>query len=140
MENETIVYSTPEKTLWRLPIAEVRVIGEFTTANGPYVDDYFFLFVTTDVSKWYCSSFYAIGRDKFLTELGQKLGHKLECGLCNSTKFKSRIMWPPNLEGHSVFESVPETPATNFLGKVRQKFLPKVQNQLTGEIRETIGV
>jgi hypothetical protein len=139
LENETIVCSTPAETHWRLPIAEVRVIGEFTNQSGPSLDDYFFVFVTKETTDWHCASFYAEGREKFLHELGVKLGHKLKCGLCNSTDFKSRVLWPPNLEGQPLFEFVPEKPATNFLGKVRQKILPMTFNQLTEEIRNAVG-
>jgi len=138
LENETIIYSTPEKACWKLPIAEVRVIGEFTNQSGPSLDDYFFVFVTRETTEWHHASFYAEGREKFLSELGAKLGQRLKCGLCNSADFKSRVLWPPNLEGRPLFEFISETPATNFLGKVRQKILPMTFNQLTEEIRNAI--
>lgn len=138
LENEAIVYSIPEKTVWRIPVADVRVIGEFTTANGPYVDDYFFVFVTADKSSWNCASFYAEGRIKFLGELSQKLGRKLECGLCNSTSVRSRVIWPSNLDGHPLFEFALEKPAEDLLGKIRQIVLPKKISQYTAEVSEAI--
>jgi hypothetical protein len=140
LENETIVCSTPENTWWRLPIADVRVIGEFTNEAGPYLDDYFFLFVTSDASSWFCDSFYAEGRDQFLDELGRKLGAKLRCGLCNSASFKSRALWPANLEGSPLFEFKPEIPAENFLGRISQKFFSNKKVRLVKSVQMETGL
>jgi hypothetical protein len=140
LKNETIVCSTPEKTNWSLPIADVRVLAEFTNEAGPHLDDYFFLFVTSDASSWYCASFYADGRDKFLEELGSKLGTKLQCGLCNSTSFKSRVMWPVNLEGTPLFEFEPQIPTANFLSRVQQKFFPNRKVRLVKDVQITAGL
>lgn len=140
LENETIVCSTPESAQWKLPIGDVRVIGEFTNEYGPYLDDYFFLFVTSDASSWYCASFYAEGRDKFLNDLGRKIGAKLECGLCSSTSFKSRVMWPANLEGSPLFEFEPEVPAESFLSRVRQKFFSNKKVRLVKLVQTEAGL
>ena len=140
LENDTIVCSTPENTHWRLPIAEVHVIGEFTNEAGPHLDDYFFLFVTSDASSWHYASFYAEGRDKFLIELGQKLGVKLECKLCNSTSFKSRVMWPANLQETPLFEYVPEVPSKNILSSILNKIFPDRKVRLVKAVQLEAGL
>jgi hypothetical protein len=140
LENEIIVCSTPENTQWELPIGDVRVIGEFTNEAGPHLDDYFFLFVTPDASSWYCASFYAEGRDKFLDELGRKLGAKLECKLCNSTSFTSRVLWPTKLVGIPLFEFEPEVPAENCLSRVRQRLFPNKKVRLVKSAQTEAGL
>jgi hypothetical protein len=140
LENETIFCSTPEERQWRLPIADVRVIGEFTNEAGPHLDDYFFLFITSDPSSWHYASFYADGRDGFLDELGRKLGTKLECGLCNSTGFKSRVIWPKSLEGGPLFEFAPEAPATEVLSRIWKRFFPKKRVQLVKAVQVAAGL
>jgi len=45
---------------WELSIDRVRVIGEATTANGPWLDDYYLCFATGP-DEWFQASFYAVG-------------------------------------------------------------------------------
>ncbi len=140
LENEIIVYSTPDSTQWKLPVGAIRVVGEFTNEAGPYLDDYFFLFVTSDAASWYCASFYSEGRDKFLDDLGQKLGAKLDCGLCDSTSFKSRVMWPVKLKDTPLFELEPEIVADSFLGRVRQSFFSNKKVRLVKLVQTEAGL
>ncbi len=93
---------------WSIPLSDVRVIGEYTTANGPYVDDYFFVFLTATKNGWHQASFYAEGRDAFLSALGKALGTTIETGLCNSTHWKTRILWPPAIMGEPLMRTVPK--------------------------------
>lgn len=105
---------------WSLPSTEVRLIGEYTNENGPWLDDYFLVFLASSDGAWNQASFYATGRDEVLAELGQVLGTKLDLGLCNSANFKSRIIWPPNLAGKKFVEAVP---SGSEFGKFRQRWL-----------------
>jgi len=136
LEGDIIVYALSEREAWRVPVADVRVIGEFTTANGPFVDDYFFVFIARDQS--FEASFYAEGRDTLLAELGHRLCHELQAGLCHSTSLASRVLWPARFEGHPLFDFLPEEPASNILGKLRQRMLPRVHMHFTDEVRKAL--
>lgn len=92
---------------WDLKILDIRLVGEYTTADGPYLDDYFFVFLTALEGGWYEASFYARGRDEVLPALGLALGAPIETGLCNSAQYKTRIMWPPKWKGQELMEVLP---------------------------------
>lgn len=140
---DVIGYSTLEKTTsycqnWSLPISQIKIIGEYTNSNGPYVDDYFFVFVLADGS-WRQASFYAEGRESFLTELSSKLGYKLECGLCNSTSLKSRIMWPEELNGEILFTFACAPDPKNFFAKFLHKLSPTFLFEFSEPVRKALN-
>jgi hypothetical protein len=92
---------------WSIRISDIKLIGEYTTANGPYIDDYFLVFLTAPEGGWYEASFYAKGRDGALELLGKKLGALIEAALYSSTDYKTRIIWPPKLKGQEMMEVIP---------------------------------
>src|SRR6478735_5383040 len=67
---------------WTIPISAIRLIAEYTNSDGPWIDDYFFVFLTAPEDGWHEASFYAKGREATLRALEQKIGAPLECGLC----------------------------------------------------------
>jgi hypothetical protein len=82
---------------WRLPVSDIAVVGEYTNANGPWIDDYYLVFVHRDRT-CFEASFYASGRDRALDDLGVALGGAdLSPGLCNSAEWKTRVLWPSQL-------------------------------------------
>lgn len=109
------------KGAWELPVGQVRVIGEATTDIGVFGDDYWLYFATSQ-GLWDEASFYAAGRDEFLKALSDQLGDKLELGLCASTNFASRVVWPPHLVGKPMFVYTPKWP-TNRLARAAVKLL-----------------
>ena len=117
----TIKYTSEFFADWTVPLSEVRLIGECTNQDGPMVDDYFICFAS-DAQGWLEASFYSEGRDSFLKEVGQALGVEVELGLCNSTDFKSRILWPENLAGRPMFiysDQVPKSKIGRLFGSMR---------------------
>ena len=92
---------------WSIRTTDVRLIGEYTNSYGPYLDDYFLVFLTAPENGWHEASFYANGRDEALAALSRSLSAPLQCGLCNSTEYKTRIMWPPRLKDHEMMEVLP---------------------------------
>jgi hypothetical protein len=88
---------------WQLASADIAVVGEYTTADGPFVDDYFFAFVRVDGAVFE-ASFYAAGGNATLDALGAALGGKITAGLCNSATWRSRVIWPQALENVPLFE------------------------------------
>ena len=107
LDHGTIVYELPGDG-WRLKLSDVRLIGEYTNSNGPFLDDYFFVFLTAAESGWHQASFYADGRDSFLKALSEALRVPIETGLCNSVEFKTRILWPSDLNGKPLMKVVPK--------------------------------
>jgi hypothetical protein len=93
--------------VWSLTIANLVFIGEYTIES--FGDDYFLEFITTKdgLLNLFEVTFYSDGRDEAMAALGKKLGQPLPFGLCNSTAFKSRGMWPPELAGKPYRTLVP---------------------------------
>ena|ERR1700722_2043331 len=137
-ENSDIVYSSEEKELWRLPLAKLRAIGEYTTSEGPYLDDYFIVFVS-DKADFCTASFYADGRIPFLLTLSEKIGDKINLGLSNSANWKTRGVWPKAIEGQEFLHRIPEPKAKNLKGKLRQFLHPRASLKLTQPVIEIIN-
>jgi hypothetical protein len=121
--------------IWSVPISKIRIIGEYTTCDGPWGDDYF-VFLTRE--ECFEASFYARGRDKVLSELKCRLQHELRTGLCHSTELASRILWPAQLEGHPLFNLVPKRPA-GIIARLRQFISPGVELHFTHEVRKELN-
>ncbi|MHC4528847.1 MAG: hypothetical protein ACYTEX_10065 [Planctomycetota bacterium] len=102
VEDNVIHYERPGFS-WELPVTRIRLLGEYTNQDGPYADDYFFVFATGP-DRWYEASFYAEGSDSFLNGLSGILGHPLKPTLTNSTDFHSNVLWPAELAGRPLFD------------------------------------
>jgi len=92
--------------IWATPISAIVLIAEYTTSAGPWIDDYFLNFWSCEDGGLLKSSatFYAKGRDVAFQILSDKLGSKLQLGLCNATWWTSRVIWPPALQNHVYFD------------------------------------
>ena len=136
LDGDTIRYRSTLFGDWDLPVSDVRIVGESTDQLGPFADDYFFCFATGP-GMWLEASFYADGRDEFLRALGARLGTPLVTGLCHSTDFASRVLWPPPLVGKPMFKYT-EVPAQGLVRKlvgiarVRQTYSEQVLAVLEG--------
>jgi hypothetical protein len=107
---------------WRIAISDLVCIVEYTTARGPWADDYFLVFATKS-GLYHEASFYSIGRDATLDALRESLGCSVKLGLVQSTEFASRVLWPPSLEGHPLFAGAKEkvvNPDVRQLTELRQ--------------------
>jgi hypothetical protein len=120
---------------WELAASEIAVVGEYTTAEGPFVDDYFFAFVRAD-GMVFEASFYAAGGNATLDALGTALGGRLTAGLRNSATWCSRVIWPPTLEGAPLFE-LREREVRSLWHRVRRAFgLGAVDAVLTDQVAQ----
>lgn len=137
LDGDVIRYRSTVYGDWGLPVSDVRIIGEATNQNGPFADDYFFCFASGP-GMWLEASFYAEGRDEFLRVLGAKLGSPLVPGLCNSTDFASRVLWPPSLAGEPMFR-YDDAPRKGLWGKLfgpfqnHQTYSDRIAAVLAGE-------
>ena len=77
------------------------------------------------------ASFYSENRDACLRTLGDHWGAKLNCGLCNSTDYASRILWPGHLVGEPMFEFTKAQRSQGMLQRVVHFFLPATAQTLS---------
>ena len=92
---------------WSVPISAIRLIAEYTNSDGPWIDDYFLVFLTAPKDGWHEASFYAKGREAALHAIEKKIGAPIDCGLCDSTEYRTRIIWPPDLKDQALMDVVP---------------------------------
>lgn len=102
-----LIYESAALDSWRLPVADIRLIGEWTDESGPFADDYFLVFVTAD-GQFHQASFYAQGMLKALIALEGPLDRSLRTDLAGSTDLASRIVHPAELEGRPLYRFLPQ--------------------------------
>jgi len=97
---EYILPDAPEsyRQNWKLPMSAIRLIGEYTNSDGPYLDDYFFVFVLAD-GTWRQASFYAEGRDGFLSALGKPSAHNSNVACVAPRNSKAESSGPKHCAG-----------------------------------------
>ena len=84
---------------WSLPIGSIRLIAEYTTNEGPYVDDYFLVFVTAEDNKLYFSTCpgSSASIEEAIDRLQQRLRSPISLELQGFTEWRSRVAWPPEV-------------------------------------------
>ena len=125
LDGDVVRYTSTTYSDWTILVDDIRIIGEATNQNGPFADDYFLCFATGP-EMWYEASFYADGRETFLTALGARLGTTLQLSLTSSTNFASRILWPIEFADKSMFK-YQDVPPKTVLGRL----LGSMQNEQT---------
>jgi hypothetical protein len=137
-ETNEIVWTRDNNVLTKVKIEEIKVIGECTTANGPFIDDWFYLYIlgTNDIRQ---ISAYAQGTEEVLTKLGEKLNIDLKPRLVASTKWETNILWPTDLVGQKVFKEISTEPS-ELIEKVKTKLgLADKEWDLTENIKKRVG-
>lgn len=104
IEDSRLKYASPDYGSWEIPVSEIVAFGEYTTDNGPMIDDWFMVFVTRDLD-WVEASNYCEGRDDIRDHLAEawKTEH-LYGELWGRTNFNSRVIWPEALSGKPLFD------------------------------------
>lgn len=120
-DKSRIEYYFEHRLLWQVAVDGVLMVAEYTTNEGPWADDYFLVFVESDSSKLSMAraSLYSEGTDEVLRDLGQRWAANIEMRLHNSTEWKSRVLWPPELAGTEYFDFKEVEPHT-ISGKLRK--------------------
>jgi hypothetical protein len=57
LQNDTIIYDEGQLGRWEMSVADLEIVGEYTDPNGPYIDDYFFVFVVSPNHDHFHASF-----------------------------------------------------------------------------------
>jgi hypothetical protein len=129
-DGSLITYSSQHYGSFSVHLSEVAIIGEFTTDNGPVIDDWFMVFVRRDGGEWFEASMYADGMRSFQESLSTALGSSIICGLASSADFASRIIWPVMLADRPLFNFSPIS-ATGCLRRIKLSILPEVYHNLS---------
>ncbi len=117
-------------------MSEVAVIGEFTTDHGPFVDDWFLVFVPRS-SEWFEASMYSEGCEQARDRLSCALGVTLASGLAASTDFASRVIWPIELADRPLFTFNRES-GSGFLRRLKLSILPEIGLRLSSDVLSAV--
>lgn len=134
LDADTLRYVVHDELLWELLLDSVRVIGEFTTDAGPWFDDCFLVLVVGHPPRFFEVPVEAASSTALLKPLSVRLGSSIAYGLANRTDFVSRVMWPPHLTGHDLFEFQPEPRSGGLWTRAKDAVLPMISHSLTAEI------
>lgn len=104
LDGDLLVYVSPDYGQWKTQVSDIIAFGEYTTNNGPYIDDWFMVFVTKDL-EWVEASNYCAGGDEVRSALASRWGQDSLYGkLWGSTDFASRVIWPSAIAEQSLFD------------------------------------
>ena len=120
IQNNTIVREHEGQILWTMAVDKLKLIGEYTTAAGPMVDDWFFVFAeTVEFDKLRLATALEIEHTQFWGQLRACLDCGADCKMAPhlfaSTSWASRVMYPEKLAGQELFKLVKlESVTKNF--------------------------
>jgi hypothetical protein len=123
----------PEQ-LWKLAIDELLLVAEYSTDQGPLLEDYFFVFAVGRPPAFFEAPVGA--NPRIMTALSDRLGHSLSSGLANSTQWKSRVIWPPQLEGRELFIRTAQPRSAGVLNELKDKLLPRFRAELASDVAD----
>ncbi len=133
LKDSTLSYASPVYGTWQVPLGEIIAFGEYTTDNGPHIDDWFMVFVTKDFN-WVEASNFCEGRDKVRDELAKYWNVDCLHGeLTFSTNFSSRCIWPTEVAGKPLFDFV-ERPQSAWQ-KIKSFGIGLIDKNLTQQVR-----
>ena len=109
---------------WSIRISDIVLVAEYTTDDGPAVDDYFLVFVTREYGELFYSSvtMSAKGINAALEALENQLGNSLELKLSSRRAWASRVVWPQHLAGVEYLEAEEVPPPEGWRERLLTKF------------------
>jgi hypothetical protein len=143
VENETLFYKTQSDKLYKIRIADIAVIGEYTLNNNPLNKNCWDLVVVSNNGKWF--------RIPWLTqqmqELAEYLAYQFNTSfpieeLPKTIRGKSLIRYPETLKGKELFSFTPppdyKLPLNNWqkimnllqIGRYRRKWKIELTNEV----------
>lgn len=132
-----IVYESEEYEAFTVNLSDIVLIGEFTNDLGPFVDDWFLVFMHRSGEVTYTASMYAQGAARVREELARALDIDMELMLHTSTDYSSRVLWPNALAGKSIYTFTKESlEAAGLVQSIRAKLFPRLQTRLSPEVVE----
>lgn len=98
--DDNIMCSISESNVETIPITDVAIVGEFTNEDGPFAEDHFIVFVSSDGRVIY-TPLYDLPTD-FLERLESLVRGHIQTRLNFQTTFRSRVLWPSESEGEEL--------------------------------------
>ncbi len=133
LKDSTLCYASLVYGNWQIPLSEIIAFGEYTTDNGPHIDDWFMVFVTRDFELVEASN-YCAGANAARDELAKHWNvESLHGELTFSTDFSSRAIWPTEIAGKPLFDFV-ERPQTIWQ-KIKSFGMGLIDKDLTQQVR-----
>jgi hypothetical protein len=120
-----------------IALSDVALIGEFTTESGPFIDDWFMVFVPCSRPDWFEASMYAQGGKEFREQLSSALASPIHGSLAASTNFCSRIIWPTDFADRPLFTFAPVKDPGVFR-RLQLAVLPEVSHRLSADVISAI--
>jgi hypothetical protein len=137
--NGLLAYNDAEgNSLWQMPLERIVLFAEFTTDEGAKREDHFLVFWSFEEEELHraLASFRAEGRVEAVQALSDFWQIDLKAELAESGQWKSRVVWPKELEDHQ-YLALEEVPAMNLRQKIRSALFGPVQHYLpTEEVSE----
>ena len=95
---------------WKINVGDVVLIGEYTTQDGPMIEDHFLVMLTKDGNE-YEVPMSVKGLDEVFEEIKRRMNVDVKPKLTLQTDFASHIIAPASLAGLSlyVFENMKQT-------------------------------
>lgn len=108
------------------------VLGEYTTDEGPYLDDHFIVvaiapdrFFEFAVGSSQCSDVFSYIKENY--------NQDVRVGLANSTDYRSKVLYPHELSGSEFLEFRDSTRKTEFIG-IPLPFRKRVRNAKVSQL------
>jgi hypothetical protein len=140
LSDKILSYASDEYGSWGVALTEVVAFGEYTTDNGPFIDDWFVVFVTQNL-EWLEASNYCRGCHEVREALRQIWAAESlhQDTLIGSTEFDSVAIWPESVRGHRLFQftqrqqSILQRIRSFGLNPVDKDIAPTIKNMLTAK-------
>lgn len=113
ISNEDLIYRFRDEEVFKINFKEIKLIAEYTTDQGPTLDDWF-LVLYDEKENVYQVSMYAENIMEVLEEMREKLNSSLVTDLYSSADWKSNILWPEEVKGEPLWNMVDSKPSNLF--------------------------
>ncbi len=136
---EELILKDEGGEFWRLPLSALRVIGEYTNEDGPFAEDWFAVFITSD-REWFLAELTPSNTEVIRVDLAGRLGTQIEFGLFSSATFASRIILPIEYARRPLF-SITYASGPTLAGRFWGLFgIKDVHLDLTEEAKSAVAV
>lgn len=102
LEDNTLAFTAEHYDNWTVSVDDIAVIGEYTTSEGPWLPDYFWVVVQRQ-GVWHIVPNGAKNCMDAFRSLQGRLGGNWKYGLCGSVDIASYTVWPGVLAGKPLF-------------------------------------
>ncbi|WP_299884351.1 hypothetical protein [uncultured Lacinutrix sp.] len=138
IEDNTLILEYIDGDYKKIPISSIKIVAEYTTENGPVLDDWFMVFYHGK-NEYSEISMYAENIKEMISILSSKLDTELDSNLVSCTHFESHILWPIKLKGEKLWV-IKNAKSKTFFEKFKNLFgLKKKELVLTKKVQVLLG-